>query len=225
MPDEFWVYNHMTPLCSHSDNKCGACHFCRGQLWCVPPSHTHAKSTLDVMPDDNRGGCKIAGTLDNYDKVSEQVNKEIKYLPQKTEMLRSSKGKGYSSTAITMPLSEREAAPTVPATPSRIPFKPRRGFRHELLHRVNLEKATQGKIPFKPFRDATQDWKTCAYCFFTQPKMKRCAGCHWARYCDRKCQRADWRAHRQMCCPDHCLPVGQDFIAHPCSSAGENKPV
>ena len=119
LPDELWVHNQMTPLCSHCDNKYGACHFCRGQLWCVPPSHTHAKSTLDAMPDDNRGGCKIAGTRDNYDKVSKQVNKDIKYLPQKTEMLRSSKGKGYSSTAITMPLSEREAAPTVSATRQR----------------------------------------------------------------------------------------------------------
>ena len=51
LPDEVWVDNQMTPLCSHCDNKYDACHFCRGQLWCVPPSHTHAKPTIKVKQD------------------------------------------------------------------------------------------------------------------------------------------------------------------------------
>ena len=37
VPDERWVQNQRTPLCSHCDNKHGKCHFCRGLLWCTPP--------------------------------------------------------------------------------------------------------------------------------------------------------------------------------------------
>ena len=107
-----------------------------------------------------------------------------------------------------------DTPPTVSATPgSGRSTTLRRGFRHEISIRVRLRDVTRGSIPFEPLRDATQDLKTCAYCFSKQPKMKRCVGCRWALYCNRGCQTAHWRAHRQMCCPDHCLPIGQDFIA------------
>ena len=56
-------------------------------------------------------------------------------------------------------------------------------------------------IPFEHLRDAAQDLKTCAYCFSKQPKMKKCTGCRWARYCNRGCQTAHWQAHRPMCRP------------------------
>ena len=95
-----------------------------------------------------------------------------------------------------------DTPPTVSATPgSGRSTTLRRGFRHEISIRVRLRDVTQGRIPFEPLRDATQDLKTCAYCFSKQPKMKRCVGCRWARYCNRGCQTAHWRAHRQMCCP------------------------
>ena len=45
LPGEVWADNQMTPLCTHCDRKHGACHFCRGQIWCVPPPSTQAKRT------------------------------------------------------------------------------------------------------------------------------------------------------------------------------------
>ena len=44
-PDEGWAINHMTPFCSHCDRKLHACHFCRGQQWCVPETHQYARHT------------------------------------------------------------------------------------------------------------------------------------------------------------------------------------
>ena len=41
-PDEVWADNQMTPLCTHCDRKWDACHFCRGQQWCVPAPHPSA---------------------------------------------------------------------------------------------------------------------------------------------------------------------------------------
>ena len=107
-----------------------------------------------------------------------------------------------------------DTSPTVPATAcSGCSTSFRRGFRHEILIRVRLRDVARGRIPFEPLRDATQDLKTCAYCFSKHLKMKRCVCCRWARYCNRGCQIAHWPAHRHVCCPDHCLPIGQDFIA------------
>ena len=39
LPNEDWADGQMTPLCSNCDNKRGACHFCRGEQWCMPPPH------------------------------------------------------------------------------------------------------------------------------------------------------------------------------------------
>ena len=38
-PDEEWATHQMTPLCTKCDRKWHACHFCRGQQWCVPETH------------------------------------------------------------------------------------------------------------------------------------------------------------------------------------------
>ena len=38
MPEEKWAKGQMTPLCTRCDKTWGACHFCRGLLWCVPPT-------------------------------------------------------------------------------------------------------------------------------------------------------------------------------------------
>ena len=42
LPEEYWAPGQMTPLCTHCDKKRNACHFCRGEIWCVPPRHTAA---------------------------------------------------------------------------------------------------------------------------------------------------------------------------------------
>ena len=58
-------------------------------------------------------------------------------------------------------------------------------------------------------RNAGGDFRTCIRCGKMTPKNKRCSGCMWARYCSRDCQKADWRTHRSVCCPDHALPRHQ----------------
>ena len=53
--------------------------------------------------------------------------------------------------------------------------------------------------------------------------MKRCSGCRWTRYCNRDCQKADWRTHRTVCCPDHSLARHQRQLHLPegvCSFPG-----
>lgn len=45
--------------------------------------------------------------------------------------------------------------------------------------------------------------KTCQNCGklgsqFSVP-LKSCAKCHWASYCSRECQKADWKNHKQVC--------------------------
>ena len=39
VPQEHWANNQRTPLCTTCDRRFGMCHFCRGQLWVVPPAH------------------------------------------------------------------------------------------------------------------------------------------------------------------------------------------
>lgn len=38
--------------------------------------------------------------------------------------------------------------------------------------------------------------RLCATCGITSSALKRCLGCGNAFYCDRECQRADWRNHK-----------------------------
>ena len=86
-----------------------------------------------------------------------------------------------------------------------LPSKPSSALTRATRHDQHARRLRQSD----PLRDATHDLKTCAYCLQEKPKMKKCAGCRWARYCNRGCQRAHWLLHRQTCCPDHCLPIGQ----------------
>ena len=37
LPNQRWVANQQTPLCSVCDQAHDACHFCRGLLWVTPP--------------------------------------------------------------------------------------------------------------------------------------------------------------------------------------------
>ena len=86
-------------------------------------------------------------------------------------------------------------------------------FRMELTLRVRLASLLPDE-PYIPLRDATDDKKTCVYCSARKRKMKRCSGCHWASYCNEECQRANWRVHKETCCPDYCLPVALDSIRY-----------
>ena len=92
-----------------------------------------------------------------------------------------------------------------------------RGFRKELRLRVFL--AMENETPFTPIYNATFDLKTCVQCGARARKMKHCVGCKWAKYCDRECQKANWRTHRTECCPDHALPTGISTISYSCSNS------
>jgi len=39
MPEGEWAKGQHTLLCSRCDDAHDACHYCRGQAWCVPPTH------------------------------------------------------------------------------------------------------------------------------------------------------------------------------------------
>ena len=39
----------------------------------------------------------------------------------------------------------------------------------------------------------------CFHCGKADPKLLSCAACHHARYCDRDCQRKDWKRHKLAC--------------------------
>ena len=43
------------------------------------------------------------------------------------------------------------------------------------------------------------DLRICFACGNVQAKMGTCQGCRTVSYCSRKCQQADWQAHRYLC--------------------------
>ena len=51
-------------------------------------------------------------------------------------------------------------------------------------------------LAWDPLR-ASKTW-LCSACGAPAAKS-RCAACHFAPYCDRKCQAAGWEAHRESC--------------------------
>ena len=63
---------------------------------------------------------------------------------------------------------------------------------------------------------------TCNWCQVQRPRMKKCIGCHWARYCSRECARKDWPRHQPVCDPDHQLPVGDDYIQEPTAASSSS---
>ena len=40
LPREEWAAHLMTPLCTNCEAKHLECHFCRRQLWCIPPTRS-----------------------------------------------------------------------------------------------------------------------------------------------------------------------------------------
>ena len=38
MPEEEWSEGQRTPFCSRCEEAHHKCHYCRGQMWCVPPT-------------------------------------------------------------------------------------------------------------------------------------------------------------------------------------------
>ena len=95
------------------------------------------------------------------------------------------------------------------------------GFRQELLRRVRRHQFHPDE-PYTPLRDATHDLKKCLHCGSVAQRMQKCSGCRWARYCTFQCQKADWRKHKRICCPDHCLESDRresgPFIYTTCSA-------
>jgi hypothetical protein len=89
-----------------------------------------------------------------------------------------------------------------------------RAFRFEIEKRIGLNKINPSRFPFSPLINASGDFRTCIQCGKKAPRMKRCSGCRWTRYCNRDCQKADWRTHRTVCCPDHALPRHQKYIPY-----------
>ncbi|KAF2279931.1 putative MYND domain protein [Westerdykella ornata] len=49
--------------------------------------------------------------------------------------------------------------------------------------------------------------ETCRVCKKTGSALRRCAQCHSAAYCSRRCQRRDWKQHKENCQPAS-EPVG-----------------
>ena len=55
---------------------------------------------------------------------------------------------------------------------------------------------TKAKTKAKGKKDGTP---VCFHCGKADPKLLSCAACHHARYCDRDCQRKDWKRHKLAC--------------------------
>ena len=47
--------------------------------------------------------------------------------------------------------------------------------------------------------DEPKTTRMCRYCSGSKKKMNRCKQCGTAYYCDRKCQKADWKQHKKGC--------------------------
>ena len=83
----------------------------------------------------------------------------------------------------------------------------RNRFLRKARHEDARIRAMEG-IPV--LRPATWDQYECAGCGIQMStKMRTCAGCRWAQYCTKECQKSHWRAgHGAQCSPDNRLPVG-----------------
>ncbi|OAL52511.1 hypothetical protein IQ07DRAFT_505943 [Pyrenochaeta sp. DS3sAY3a] len=65
--------------------------------------------------------------------------------------------------------------------------------------------------------------KPCSTCS-GQPARRRCSRCKSAYYCDRNCQKSDWKTHRNVCEPaqqTYSAPVTPNF-SNPASPTSES---
>ena len=77
-------------------------------------------------------------------------------------------------------------------------------FKRELALRLCRHKI--GSSRFTPLVNCTNDPVYCSYCTGHIPKPRpRCSGCRTVYYCGPSCQSKDWKLHKKVCDPDHCL--------------------
>ena len=86
------------------------------------------------------------------------------------------------------------------------------GVRQEIRKRVFLSHAHPGALPFSEIYEPSGDWRCCANCDTTLPKMKKCGGCRLVHYCGSLCQKAHWKAHKKECNADGALPSKRFYI-------------
>ena len=77
-------------------------------------------------------------------------------------------------------------------------------FKRELALRLWRHKI--GSSRFTPLVNCTNDPVYCSYCTGHKPKPRpKCSGCRTVYYCGPSCQSKDWKLHKQVCDPDHCI--------------------
>ena len=66
--------------------------------------------------------------------------------------------------------------------------------------------------------------KVCAYCKKPGARLK-CKACLQRTYCDKKCQKNDWKTvHREQCEKlQQCAVAVDDEVAHPCPVCLDNE--
>mmetsp|Transcript_32176 Transcript_32176/g.102586 ORF Transcript_32176/g.102586 Transcript_32176/m.102586 type:complete len:468 (-) Transcript_32176:178-1581(-) len=74
----------------------------------------------------------------------------------------------------------------------------------------SLPWASRRSLSEVPQRGGTTMPPLCAFCRKTNARMLRCTRCKALFYCDKECQRADWKLHKQFCSGD---PAMRPFIA------------
>ena len=85
----------------------------------------------------------------------------------------------------------------------------RLGLRQEIKTRLAIRRETETKLVVESNYYPTRQ---CNHCDARAQRLKRCAGCRWAFYCNEMCQRANWPQHKHQCCPDFRLPWHKDYI-------------
>ena len=90
-------------------------------------------------------------------------------------------------------------------------------FQREIRLRALLTKQqrrTDPKTEYVPLYNRTNDPKICVACQKEWRHMQKCGGCKTVYYCTRRCQRTDWKHHKDECDPDFCLPLGTSGIVY-----------
>jgi len=60
-------------------------------------------------------------------------------------------------------------------------------------------------------RKKVQPLVKCSFCGNVSNSLKKCAGCHLAAYCDKKCQKKHWKAGHKVVCQNDPIPVRPDL--------------